>query len=698
MSFNRKIASFTTVLSVGLAFIAGAAEKRPVTFDDILSIRAVAEPAVSPDGSTVLFTVASWEAPRSEDSDDPGKMEWVSHVYRVAADGGEPSQLTLGEKGESAPAWSPDGAWMSFLAARADGAKKPAGPIGEGPKRQIWLMRASGGEALQLTDAKDGVTAYQWSPDGSAIAFTTRDALSDEEERKRKRRDDPAVYEGDSRMSHLWTIDVESREAVQRTRSSEFTIKGEPSFSPDGSRIAFTAAPTLWLRDGRDDVYVLTLEGDNVEKVTSNLGQDESPVFSPDGKAIAFLTTPNDAAPLPDGTQIPDLRNARLAIYDVSTRTIRDLGDAAFDRIPGEPQWAPGGKRLFFTVGDRAYQEVYAYELASRRYLKLTNGAQAILGNLSRDGSIAAMTIESPSSPTEVFVSGPDFARPKRLTTMNPQVEGLALGSSEVVTWKSTEGYEVEGVLVKPVGYEPEKRYPLLVVVHGGPTGAHFNYFRVRYGDGGQHWAGQGWAVLYPNPRGSTNYGEEFMRGNLADWGGGDYRDIMKGVDAMVAAGIADPERLAIQGWSYGGYMTCWTVSQTTRFKAAMIGAGLTNLVSMYGTNDVPNYLGSFFNGTLAPETEHLYRERSGLTYADRVTTPTLILHGSADERVPIGQPMEFFRALKDRGVPTELVFYPREGHGLQEYYHRLDRMKRQYEWIARHTLGGASGAAPTLN
>jgi dipeptidyl aminopeptidase/acylaminoacyl peptidase len=499
-------------------------------------------------------------------------------------------------------------------------------------------------------------------------------------------------------MSHLWTIDVETREARKRTRGPGFTVKGNPSFSPDGLRIAFTAAPTPWLRDERDGIYLLTLADDSLEKITSNPGSDHSPAFSPDGETIAFLTTPNDGEPLPDGTLIPDLRNARLALYDVQTKRIADLGDPAFDRIPGDPQWTPEGDRLLFTVGDRAYQEIYAFELRSRRYRKLTNGALAILGNMSRDGSVVALTLQSAGWPAEVHVSGPDFALPRRLTAINSQVESLALGESEVVTWKSTEGYEVEGVLLKPVGYERGKRYPLQVVVHGGPTGAHLNYFRVSYGDGGQHWAGQGWAVLYPNPRGSTNYGEEFMRGNLADWGGGDYRDIMSGVDAMVAAGIADPERLAILGWSYGGYMTCWTVSQTTRFKAAMIGAGLTNLVSMYGTNDIPNYLGTFFNGTLGPETEHLYRERSGLTYVDRVTTPTLILHGSADERVPIGQPMEFFRALKDRGVATELVFYPREGHGFQEYYHRLDRMRRQYEWITRHTLGPSPGAAPTPN
>ncbi len=528
MSFIRKPLSFIAFV----AFVSplAAAEKRPVALEDILSIRAVSEPAVSPDGSAVLFTLASW-VKDPESSESPGKVEWVSHVYRVAVRGGGPAQLTFGEKGESAGAWSPDGAWVSFLAARETGESS------EEPKRQIWIMRASGGEAFRLTDVKESVADYEWSPDSSSIAFTTRDAVSPEEEQKHKRRDDPVVYEGDFRMSHLWTVELESRQTVQRTVGTGFTVKGRPSYSPDGSQIAFTAAPTPWLRDGRDDVYLLTLADGRVEKITRNLGQDEAPAFSPDGKSIAFVTTPNDAEPLPDGTQIPDLRNARLALYDLSSKNVKDLSDASFDRIPGEPQWTPEGDRLLFSVGDRAYLEVYAYEVASHRYLKLTEGVFATLGNLSRNGSVAAFTSESPSSPAEVYVSGPDFKEPQVLTAMNPEAEALELGATEVVTWKSTEGYEVEGVLVKPVGYEPGKRYPLMVVVHGGPTGAHFNYFRVRYGDGGQHWAGQGWAVLYPNPRGSTNYGEAFMRGNLADWGGGDYRDIMAGVDSMVARG-----------------------------------------------------------------------------------------------------------------------------------------------------------------
>jgi dipeptidyl aminopeptidase/acylaminoacyl peptidase len=681
-----------TVLILALAARVEAQEKRPVGFEDILAMKTVSEPAVSPDGLAVLFTVMAWEAQDGEEK--PAKMESVSHVYRVTVASAETTQLTFGVKGESAPAWSPDGAWISFLSARG-GEKGKNGAEAEAPKRQIWLLRASGGEAFRLTSAAEGVTSYAWSPDGASIAFTAKEPRSDEEERKRKSKDDPLVYEGDSRMLQLWTIEVgesdgETRPARQHTQGSDLTIRGRPSWAPDGSRIAFTAAPTLWLRDQRDDVYVLSLDSDKLEKITANAGPDESPVFSPDGRAIAFLTTPNESAPLPDGTQTSDLRNARLALYDLATKTTRELSDPGFDLIPEEPIWAPDGSRLLFRSGDRSYLEVYAYELGERRYRRLTRNAVVALGNLSRDGSVAAFTMESADAPWEVYVSGPDFASPKKLTTMNPQVSSLELGASEVITWKSSEGYEVEGVLLKPVGFRKGTTYPLLVVPHGGPTGAHVNHFRMRYGDGGQHWAGQGWAVLYPNPRGSTNYGERFMRGNLGDWGGGDYRDIMAGVDAVVALGIADPTRLAIQGWSYGGYMTCWTVSQTTRFRAAMIGAGLTNLVSMYGTNDVPNYLGTFFNGTLSSETEHLYRERSGLTYADRVRTPTLILHGGSDERVPIGQPMEFYRALKDRGVPVELVFYPREGHGLQEYYHRLDRMKRQHEWISRHTLGGA--------
>ncbi len=256
-----------------------------------------------------------------------------------------------------------------------------------------------------------------------------------------------------------------------------------------------------------------------------------------------------------------------------------------------------------------------------------------------------------------------------------------------MITWKSNDGMEVEGVLLKPVGYAAGRRYPTLVVAHGGPAGAYTNNYRVGGLEGGQLWAGQGWAVFYPNPRGSTNYGEKFLRANVNDWGGGDYRDIMTGVDALIARGIADQDKLAHIGWSYGGYMTAWVVSQTTRFKAAMVGAGLTNMASMYGTNDIPNVLVTYFGGIPSKETMALYTGRSAMTFIENVKTPTLILHGANDERVPTGQAYELFRGLKDRGRSTELVFYPREGHGIAEYYHVKDRLTRIRDWVVRYTL-----------
>jgi dipeptidyl aminopeptidase/acylaminoacyl peptidase len=295
--------------------------------------------------------------------------------------------------------------------------------------------------------------------------------------------------------------------------------------------------------------------------------------------------------------------------------------------------------------------------------------------------------MDTPMTPSEVYVTDSTFGSYKAVTTTNPQAASFALGEAEVVTWKSTDGLEVEGVLLKPVGYQAGKKYPMLTVAHGGPSGAYVNNYRVGGLEGGQVWAGEGWAVFYPNPRGSTNYGEKFLRANINDWGGGDYRDIMTGIDALVAKGIADPDKLAHIGWSYGGYMTAWVITQTSRFKAAMVGAGLTNMWSMYGTNDIPNVLVTYFGGIPNARTMELYTDRSAMSHVDKVTTPTLILHGSSDERVPIGQPMELFRALKDRGKTVELVFYPREGHGFQEYYHQKDRLERIHDWVTKYTL-----------
>ena len=661
---------------------AGTAE-RPVTIDDILQLRTAAAPAVSPDGTQVIYTVRQWERSSERDQD---RMESRARIWKVPARGGAARQITFGERGDTQPQWSPDGRYISFVSAR--------GPSGGGsggddpPRQQIYLMPADGGEAWKLTDSKENVGAYAWSPDSARIAFLTQDSRSDDEEAAIKKRDDERVFEGDFRQSHIWTIDVASKTSARLTSGTAFTVQGAPSWSSDSRRLAFTGRTTPMLRDNRSDVYIADVAAKTIDRITTNPGADGQPAWSPDGARIAFVAEIGAGPAIGDGTLPSVVGNSRLMIYDVAAKTIKDTSRPEFDGDVGNPLWSADSQRLLFTSGTRAYNEVFAYDVAAGRYTQLTQKRTLQIGSRSRDGRVVAVTQDSPLAPTEVFVTDGTFASFTPLTTTNPQAAGFALGESEVITWKSRDGMEIEGVLLKPVGYEAGKRYPLLTVAHGGPSGAFVNNYRVGGLEGGQLYAGEGWAVFYPNPRGSTNYGEKFVRANINDWGGGDYRDIISGIDALVERGIADPDRLAHIGWSYGGYMTAWMITQTTRFKAAMVGAGLTNMWSMYGTNDIPNVLVTYFGGIPNAKTLPLYNDRSAMSHVDKVTTPTLILHGGNDERVPIGQPMELFRALKDRGKTVELVFYPREGHGIGEYYHQKDRLTRIHEWVTRHTIG----------
>ncbi len=684
-----KTAASLLAASMGLAAVvvarpaAQTPQTHPVSIADLLSVKQVGSPEISPDGRMVVYTVRAWENGSGANSQ---RKESRSHIWRVNADGTGARQITFGERGESAPRWSPDGSRLSFVSARGDGAA-PEGD-GEEPVAQLWLMPADGGEASRLTDSRESVGAYAWSPDGKTIAYLARDAQAKEQTDKRKRRDDPQVFEGDFRLTHLFVVEVATRVSTELVHDAALTVSGEPSWSPDGTRVAFSAAPTPMVRDDRSDVYIATVASKTIEKITTNLGPDTGAAWSPDGRTIAYLSSPNSGKPLGDGIPLQRVGNEHLMLYDVDARTARDAAARDFDLSPGALHWLPDSRTILFSTGVRAYRDIFTFDVASGRYTQRSHGRVASIASVGPHG--IALVAETSSSPAEIYVAAGLDAEPRKLTDANPEARSFALGKTEVVSWKS-DGYTIEGVLLKPLNYQEGKRYPLMVVAHGGPTGAHTDGYRVAYGDGGENFAGEGWAVLYPNPRGSTGYGEKFTQANFNDWGGGDYRDIMTGVDAMIARGIADPDKLAFQGWSYGGYMTAWVVSQTSRFKAAMMGAGIPDLVSMYNTNDIPNYLGTFFGGIPSKETLPLYNARSAITYVDKVTTPLLILHGGSDQRVPIGQPMEYFRALKDRGKTVELVFYPREGHGFQEYYHQLDRLQRQHDWITKYTLGAAA-------
>jgi dipeptidyl aminopeptidase/acylaminoacyl peptidase len=666
-----------------------AAQPRPVTVDDVLDLKAVGTgfnggaPAISPDGSAVLFTVRTW---RERTERGAVRKDARTHVWRVRSDGSAPArQLTFGERGDTLPGWSPDGRHISFVSARGPGGD-------EEPRGRLWIMRADGGEAWAITDGAESVQQYAWSPDAKTIAFTMTDPRSTDDTLAMRARDDERAIEDDYRRVHLWVVDVATKAATRVTGGDALTITGPLSWSADNVHVTFAAGVTPLLRDGRRDVYIADVVAKAVEKISPNFGPDGSPRYAPDGRQIAYLSEPVTAPPIGDGTPRGTVAQQRVMVYDVATKQTRDA-TGTLSVEPGTPFWSADGRRLLFAAGDRAYVNAFELDLATGKATTLTRRRTLQLGTFSADGSRVAFTMDSPTAPAEVFVADARFASPVQLTDLNPQAKDFALGVTEVVTWKSRDGLEVEGVLLKPVGYDPAKRYPLLVVAHGGPAGAHLDNYRVGGLEGGQLWAGMGWAVFYPNPRGSSNYGEKFLRANVADWGGGDFADIDTGVDALVARGIADPDKLAHIGWSYGGYMTAWTITQTKRYKAAMVGAGLTNMWSMYGTNDIPSVLIGYFGGIANKETLPLYMNRSAMTHIDNAVTPTLILHGGNDERVPLGQAQELFRGLKDRGKTTELVVYPREGHGITEYYHQKDRLTRIRDWVTAHV--GADGSKP---
>jgi dipeptidyl aminopeptidase/acylaminoacyl peptidase len=673
------------VVTVTATTISAQNAKRPMTFDDVMSIRSPGSIEISPDGQSVAYTVSDWVHPESGSASEAPSRR--SHIWLVSTAGkSKPRQLTFGDRGESGPKWSPDGRTIAFVSSRGEA----------GAKAQIWLLPIDGGEAHQLTNAHDGAGGFEWSPDGSMIAYISADSTPRDVEAKRRRRDDAEVFESNFRRYHLWVVQVVTGHAYEIVHGdftlSALAISSVPQWSPDGTRIAFVASPTGLLRDLRGAVYIVDVATRQLDRIASEFRSAadalNQPVWSPDGRTLAFPTFVQSSRISGDSIPEPLLGNGELVLYDVASKQSKTVDDSHIDVMLSQPQWTPDGKALLFTSSDSAYESVFQFDVASNQFSRITSKMSVHGVSLSKDGSRIAFSMGTAASPNDVYVSDARFTSPVKLTTLNPQVANFALGEQKIITWKGSDGSSIQGVLLLPLGYTAGNKYPLLVEEHGGPTGASDNDFKASSTSPGQVWAGRGWAVLYPNPHGSTGYGTKFMRSNIKDLGGADLRDIMDGVDDVIRLGIADSSKMAFEGWSYGGYMTAWVVGHTSRFKAARMGAGMSDLASMYGTSEIPGYIGMFEGGMPSAQTRALYTSMSPITYADRVTTPLLILHGASDPRVPPGQAMEFYRALKDRGKTVELVLYPREQHGFSEYYHLLDRMKRDYSWITRYTLG----------
>lgn len=624
-----------------------------------LRINRVSNPTISPDGKWVIYT----KRERDMESED---LEVSTHIWRVRVEGTKRRQITRGANSCLSPSWFPDGEKIAFLSS-----SKKTGDTDKESNTQIFFMYMDGGEAWQVTDCKESISFFMISPDGAKIIFTARDPLSKEEKEKLKKKDDEEVVDQKFRMSHLWIYDI-INDKETRITEGDFTVSS-PRWSPDSTHIVYETRPNTKIDESwNSDIWVVEEGSKKSRKLHENSGSDSSPRWSPDGKTIAFASDTHR------GTNTW-YKKLHIIPYEGGEPKIL-LKDFELDF--SSPIWSEDGSRIYWYTGDRTTYNLFSVDIKSDKVKELNPpvGSNS-QWELSEDGARWVWVHSGPDWPGEVCTASLSLESPKRLSEANPWLrkENIKLGEVEVINWKNSEEQWIEGILTYPVDYDSQKQYPLILNPHGGPSSARIKSF----GSTNQFFAGNGFMVLQPNFRGSSNYGQEFLNANRDYWGIRDYDDCMSGVDYCIDKGLADPDSLICYGWSYGGYMSYWIVTQTDRFKAVSPGAGLPNLYSMYSTTDIPHYLDWFFGTPW--DKEESYEKHSPIRYVKNVNTPVLIMHGAEDRRVPQEQAVEFYQALRDLGKEVTFVRYPREGHGISEPRHHLDRLRRYLFFFAEN-------------
>ncbi len=659
-----KIAAALT-LAVACAVGAIAQPKVP-TVDDLINVRSIGGSRISPDGKWVAYTVT--EADWKQDA-------FVTQIWLVNTSGGEPFQLTRGEKSAGGAQWSPDGQWIAFSTNRV------------GDKNQIFAIRPNGGEAVQLTKSENGVGGFLWSPDGKSIAYTSSDL---DAKVTKERSDQLGPYEVVRREyahQQLWTVAVadalkEPTAGKQRTKTRDFTVGGI-DWSPDGSRIAFSASvnPDL-INGGTSDIYVIDLATDAVKKIVATPGPDNNPRWSPDGKQILFSSAM--------GNPLFFHSNTRLALVSADGGTPRSLTDA-FDEQPGLVEWNADG--ILFGGLQKTAAHLFRLDPVTGKFDRISRPDNLMIGGASvtSDGKTVAFTAPSPTSLNEVYVTSlADFA-PRKLTSMTAQVAGYKLATREVISWKSKDGEMIEGVLIKPADFDPSKKYPVLCVIHGGPTGIDRpTLLDARYYPA-DIWAARGALVLKVNYRGSAGYGERFRQLNVKNLGVGDAWDVLSGIDHLISKGWADPNRLGSMGWSQGGYISAFLTTGSDRFKAISVGAGISNWATYYYNTDITPFTIQYLGDDPADDPE-IYAKTSPMTLIKQAKTPTLIQHGENDRRVPIANAYELRQGLEDRNVPVEMIVYKGFGHGITKPKSMRAVMQHNLNWFNHYIFGDPLG------
>lgn len=649
---------------------------RPPTPEELADRLRPEDPRLSPDGRAVVFAVA----PRGMKGKHKEQGLWLSR------DGAPARPLTAGTAHDANPRWSPHGARLLFCSDREARGDRAA-PGDE--SFRLYLLPTDGGEARPLGELAGELTMPSWSPDGRTVATLRKEPETPEEKRRKEERDDAVVVDADPKPTRLWAVDVETGRARQLTHGHRQIWSYAWTPDGDGLVILTTEGPDLNTMFDAGDLWWVPLAGGLPRHVARFpvLPHDPVVVERVDGPAVAVRANAHRADPS-DSVWIVPLAGG-------TPRNLLPGSAGVVEEVVARPG-APG--RLGVRIVERTHGLVYGLDAASGELSPLTpgglHGRGSVLAGISFSaaGDRLAMVWSDGTTPEEIHVGdagGPGAA----VTSFGESFRGR-LCPVETVRWRSADGVEIEGLLTYPAGYEAGRRYPLVVEIHGGPSWQWEDRVFLDWHDWAQLLAGHGYAVLAPNPRGSTGYGAAFQRLLQDDVGGGEARDVIAGAEAMVARGIADPDRLGIGGWSWGGYLTAWTITQTDCFKAAVMGAGLANMVSDHGQDDIPAMNLWLYPGQPYDHLDHYWRT-SPIRHVKDVRTPTLILHGDADARVHPAQGMEFHRALKTLGVPVAFVRYPREEHGFKERAHQIDLMRRVLGWYDRWLKGDDAAATP---
>jgi len=629
----------------------GTSGKILLTPDAAINIHFLTDLQLSPDGTHLAFVVS--EAPKGE--------QRAQHIWMYDKRTDAVRQFTYSKKSETNPRWSPDGSQLAFLSNRG------------GDEQQIYLMNSSGGEAAARTKGKSNIKSFAWSKDGKYIAYIAPDAKTDEDEKREKDKNDARIADKDNKQPRVWLLPVESGDPKAITPAN-WEIK-ELAWMPSGQNLVVSATDHPESDQNTDRIFGVHVPDGEMIRLALPRGPFGQIRVSPNGKTIAYIGAREDG-PSPHD----------LMLLPVENDAARNVSGLSLDRQIFDFKWLRDGTLLAVSAdGFRTKFSAFGANGAINE-IKSTVPINPSAFAVS-DGGEAFFVSQTATQPQELFVWDQKTS-PRQITHINDAWKQYSLATPEFYKYKSFDGQEIEAALLKPAGYNGKTKLPLIALIHGGPTGAWEDTVETW----GQLLVARGYAIFYPNIRGSIGYGQKFIEMNRGDWGGGDFQDVMAGVDDLIARGIADPLKLAIGGWSYGGYMSEWAITQTTRFKAAVSGAGLSNLISEYGTEQHPSYDEWFYGVPYEPEKITGFLNSSPFVHLKNAKTPTLILQGEADIVDPVGQSLELYRGLKRYGVDTELVLYPREPHGFHEEKHLVDRLNRILAWYDKY-LKDDSGA-----